>query len=112
MPAARVRSGAQLAAQAAPALTRPALYPATTAPQLPDLSASGPGSAAAQAGRDPVSARGGLGWAAPAGIGSGGTGLSPARLIAAGELPVLRLSARVVRIAPADLDAYIKARRQ
>lgn len=45
-------------------------------------------------------------------IGSGGTGPNPARLIAAGELPVLRLSARVVRIAPADLDAYIKARRQ
>ena len=45
-------------------------------------------------------------------IGSGGTGPSPARLIAAGELPVLRLSARVVRIAPADLDAYIKARRE
>jgi hypothetical protein len=45
-------------------------------------------------------------------IGSGGTGLSPARLIAAGGLPVLRLSARVVRIAPADLAAYNKSRRE
>jgi excisionase family DNA binding protein len=39
-------------------------------------------------------------------------GISPrslSRLIAAGELPEVPLSARVVRIAPADLAAYIKA---
>ena len=42
-------------------------------------------------------------------------GISPrslARLIAAGELPVVRLSARVVRISPADLDTYIESRRE
>jgi excisionase family DNA binding protein len=42
-------------------------------------------------------------------------GISPrslARLIAAGELPVVRLSARVVRISPADLAAYIESRRE
>ena len=42
-------------------------------------------------------------------------GVSPrslSRLIASGELPVVRLSARVVRIAPSDLASYIEARRE
>ncbi|MGC2295317.1 MAG: helix-turn-helix domain-containing protein [Candidatus Dormiibacterota bacterium] len=41
-------------------------------------------------------------------------GISPrslSRLIASGELPVVRLSARVVRISPSDLTAYIEARK-
>jgi excisionase family DNA binding protein len=36
---------------------------------------------------------------------------SLARLVASGDLRVVRLSARVVRIRPADLDAYIESRR-
>jgi excisionase family DNA binding protein len=42
-------------------------------------------------------------------------GISPrslSRLIASGELPVLRLSARSVRISRTDLAAYIEARRE
>lgn len=34
------------------------------------------------------------------------------RVISAGQLPVVKLSTRVVRIAPADLDAYIESRRE
>lgn len=34
------------------------------------------------------------------------------RLISAGQLPVMRVTARVVRISPADLDAYIKGKRE
>ncbi|MGA2873744.1 MAG: helix-turn-helix domain-containing protein [Candidatus Dormibacteria bacterium] len=34
-----------------------------------------------------------------------------ARLLAPGDLPVVRLSPRVVRIAPADLDAYVESRK-
>jgi excisionase family DNA binding protein len=42
-------------------------------------------------------------------------GISPrslSRLIASGELPVVRLSARVVRLSPSDLAAYIESRRE
>jgi excisionase family DNA binding protein len=34
------------------------------------------------------------------------------RLISLGQLPVVKLSTRVVRISPADLDAYIESRRE
>jgi excisionase family DNA binding protein len=34
------------------------------------------------------------------------------RVIAAGDLPVVRLGTRVVRISPADLDRYIAAKRE
>jgi excisionase family DNA binding protein len=35
-----------------------------------------------------------------------------ARVISAGDLPVVRVTARVVRISPADLDAYIEGKRE
>jgi excisionase family DNA binding protein len=34
------------------------------------------------------------------------------RLVSAGQLPVVKLSTRVVRISPADLAAYIESRRE
>lgn len=42
-------------------------------------------------------------------------GISPrslARLISAGDLAVVRVSTRVVRISPADLAAYIASKRE
>ena len=41
-------------------------------------------------------------------------GISPrslSRLIASGDLPVVRLSSRVIRVSPADLADYIERKR-